>query len=169
LTLVETGNPTLMLQAPGILLKNWSFTPKEPPAAFKHLQIAFFSSTVLSLGKLLQPSAASRSWLRRFSSGKPYTGSCLFINSAAWNSCLVHVGKEKEEGEEEDHIKESVLHGFLVFKVTPNKLLDVANAATSVGWWTMFFMGIYREKYCLWELGFCQSLSFPMNSDYVAG
>jgi hypothetical protein len=122
-----------MLQAPGILLKNWSFTPKEPPAAFKHLQIAFFSSTVLSLGKLLQPSAASRSWLRRFSSGKPYTGSCLFINSAAWNSCLVHVGKEKEEGEEEDHIKESVLHGFLVFKVTPNKLLDVANAATSVG------------------------------------
>jgi hypothetical protein len=38
-----------MLQAPGILLTNCYFTPKEPPAAFKHLQIAFLSSTVLTV------------------------------------------------------------------------------------------------------------------------
>lgn len=50
LTLMETGNPTLILQAVGIWVKNLSCTPPMFfTPFFKHLQISFLSLTLFTL------------------------------------------------------------------------------------------------------------------------
>lgn len=63
------------------------------------------------LSKLLQPTAACRSGSGSLAGGEPNTGSCLCVDGAARNCSLVDVGQAEEEGEEDEHREEAVLHG----------------------------------------------------------
>ncbi|KAA8535248.1 hypothetical protein F0562_030251 [Nyssa sinensis] len=105
LTLRETGNPTLILQALGIWLKSLSCTPaKFLTPAFKHLQIAFLSSTDFTLcASCCSPLQHAARWLRILAGGKSHARGSLHVDSAAWYGRVAHMSAEEEEqGEEED-------------------------------------------------------------------